>query len=476
MKKGVGLKNDSASGKNVVVKSSFWYTISNFFLKGIGFITIPIFARLLSKEEFGYYNNFTAWLSVITIIGTLSLTTALIRGRFDFKKDLSSFISSILVLGSIWTLILYGLFFLNHDMVQSIFKLDFRYVTIMFLCVLFLPAYQSFQSVQRFEYKYKSVVAITIGVSVGSVVLSLVLMQTMENTLTARIIGAQVPTLLVSMFLYAYCIKKSRRIKLQYWKFSLLFAIPYVIHMLSNTVLNSIDRVMITSFCGAQETALYSMAYNIALIVSVLWDSMNTAYSPWLGDKLNEKNYDAIKKYSYGYISVFAIVLIGVMLFAPEGLYILGGREYVEAQYVIPPVMLGYLFVFLYSMYVNVEQYENRTGGMAIATGVAALINLVLNYVFIPHFGYIAAAYTTLVGYIFLFIFHFTIVRRMGLSKIYNFKFIVLVILIEGIFTLFITISYQFNFLRYALILIYLLVVGIVAYRNKKLLLNIFQK
>ena len=114
---------------NIVIKSGFWYTVSNFFLKGIAFITIPIFSRMLTTEEFGYYNNFTAWLAVLTIIGTLSLSTSLIRGRFDFKDDLDSFISSNLILGSICTIVLYFVVFLNKNVFESLSSLSFVHIT-----------------------------------------------------------------------------------------------------------------------------------------------------------------------------------------------------------------------------------------------------------------------------------------------------------------------------------------------------------
>ena len=461
---------------NIVIKSGFWYTVSNFFLKGIAFITIPIFSRMLTTEEFGYYNNFAAWLAVLTIIGTLSLSTSLIRGRFDFKDDLDSFISSNLILGSICTIVLYFVAFFNKNIFESLSSLNFVHITIMFLSILFLPAYNMFQQLQRFQYKYKTLVTITICISIGSVLLSLVLMKEMEDTLLARIIGAQFPSFLASFTIYAFFMKKKKHIKLQYWKYSLIFSLPYVVHLLSNTVLHSVDRVMITKICGPEETALYSMAYNIALIVNVLWDSMNSAYSPWLGEKLYQRNYDSIKKYSYNYILFFAFILLGIMLVSPEALYVLGGKVYIEAKYVIPPMMLGIFFVFLYSMYVNIEQYEKKNGEMAIATCIAAVLDFILNLIFINTFGYIAAAYTTLFGYIFLFVLHYMLVKKIGLTKVYDTRFILIIILAETFFSVIITLSYQNNAIRYCLILLYCFCLVIIGYKYRTLILNMFRR
>lgn len=470
------MSNSKEIKKNDTVKASFWYLVSNMVLKGLGFITIPIFSRMLTKAEFGYYNNFTAWLAIVTIIATLSLTTSLVRARFDFEEDLNSYVTSNLVLGTLSVVGFFVLTCLNRSFFEKIYALEFKYIVAMFLSVLLLPAYSMFTQLQRFAYKYKIVVAITIGVSVGSVILSLGLMSVMSNRLDARIIGAQLPFFVVSFVLYAYFLIKSRSIKVTYWKYSLAICVPYMVHLLAANLLGSVDRIMITNMCGPEDTALYSMAYTIAMVVAVLWDSLNSAYSPWLGEQLHKKNYDGIKKYSYGYILFFALCLVGVMLIAPELLYILGGTAYIEAKYVIPPVMLGYLFMFLYSMYTNIEQYEKKTKGMAVATVAAALLNIGLNYIFIQLFGYLAASYTTLVGYMFLFLFHYLLVRKMGFHVVYNTKFIVLVALGISVLSALILMLYQFNVIRYIVLIIYIAGMLVWMYRNRRMLISFVKR
>lgn len=458
------------------IKASFWYLISNCVLKGLGFITIPIFARLLTKEEFGYYSNFVAWLSLLTIIVTLSLHSSLVRARFDFKDELNSYVTSNLLLGSLCTLFFFVVFHITRDFWSDVFAMDYKYLAFIFLILLFMPAYNMFQNIQRFEYKYKLVVALTIGMSVGSIALSFLLMAFMDNKLDGRILGSQLPFVIVSIGIYGYLLIKGHHVKWKYCKYALLMCLPYVIHLLASNVLNSVDRIMITDMCGATSTALYGMAYNIAMIVNVLWDSLNSAYSPWLGEQLHIKNYEGIKKYSYRYIGLFAYILVGVMLVAPEALWILGGDSYIEAKCVIPPVMLGYFFVFLYSMYVNIEQYEKKTVGMAVATIIAAVLNLVLNFIFIPKYGYIVASYTTLIGYMFLFVFHYFMVRRIKLHIVYNTKFILLICLVMVVVTVLILLMYSVPFIRYVSSLGYFIGLCFVIYKNRQFILKLVKK
>ena len=44
------------------IKSGVWYIINNLVTKGLGIITIPIFSRVLTQEEYGIVNNFQSGL------------------------------------------------------------------------------------------------------------------------------------------------------------------------------------------------------------------------------------------------------------------------------------------------------------------------------------------------------------------------------------------------------------------------------
>ncbi len=461
------------SSESKVAKASFWYMVSNFLLRGIGFITTPIFARLLTMEEYGRYNNFTTALSILTIIATLSLSASLISARTDFKSDLNNYVGNILIIGSISVGVVFAVLILLNKWVSEIVKLDFKYIILMCLVMLFSPAYDIFMNLQRFEYKYKKVVFLTFLVSAVSVLLSLFLMYGSSDHLWARVLGANIPLLAISMAMFFYYILRIRGISKKYIKYSLAICVPYVFHSLSGTILNSSDRLMITYISGEKYTAIYSMGGNISLIVSVLWSSMNTAYIPWLADKLELKEHTKIRKFSYIYVIAFVYIAIGLMLVAPEALLIMGGKRYLTAQYTIPPIMLGYVFVFLYSMYALVEQIKKQTIGMAIATTAAAFINVFLNYICIHKFGFIAAAYTTVISYFFLFVLHYIIVRHMGYSSIYDSRFVIGVSLSVTLISFFVIILYSYILYRYVFLFGYT-VIGVVAlFRYRKDIIRI---
>jgi O-antigen/teichoic acid export membrane protein len=122
---------------------------------------------------------------------------------------------------------------------------------------------------------------------------------------------------------------------------------------------------------------------------------------------------------------------IVAMAFGPEIIRIFASSEYYEARWVIPPVAASLYFMFLFPLYCNIEFYYEETKYIMATSCVAAIVNVMLNYFAIQVFGYIAAAYTTLICYILLAVVHYYvhlwILDRHGhKSKIYNTRFFVL--------------------------------------------------
>ena len=75
------------SGKQAL-KAGMGYTIGNYLLKGIGFVTVPLFARLMTQEDFGYYNTFMAYEGILYLFISLALHVSLKNARYDYKESI----------------------------------------------------------------------------------------------------------------------------------------------------------------------------------------------------------------------------------------------------------------------------------------------------------------------------------------------------------------------------------------------------
>lgn len=399
--------------------------MSNFLLKGIGFITTPVFTRLLTKSEYGDYSNYTAWLSIVAILVTLEMSGCVYRARYDFEEDFDGFLSSIIACGTIITAVCYGVVIAFLPFFEKIFDLPAIYIHLMFLNVLISPALTIMQAKHRILQKYKSFVAISVGSTVVSTLASLYCVYTFEDKLFGRIAGMTVPLLVLYLIIYIIMMCRGRVIyNKDYWKYAIAFSLPLVPHLLSNTILGSSDRIMIKQLCSSQEAAVYSVAYSCGMVISILFNSLNQAWEPWLFDRVHAKDYENVKRVSRFYLLFFVVLVMGCILVAPELIWFMGGKNYYEAVWCIPPVMVGYGCKFAYTFYVNMERFEKKTKYISIGTIGAAVLNVVLNFIFLPIFGYLAAAYTTLVGFLALVFVHYLMSKKMGIVDMYDNRFI----------------------------------------------------
>lgn len=461
------------SHKGKALRSGIWYTAANFLMKSIILITTPIFTRIMTHADFGMYNNFTSWMSTFSIFLTLNLDSTFISARRDFQRDFDRYVLSTLVLSTVWTLVFYVLALFIKTPLVNLTGLEFDHLVLMGLYLLFLPAVSQFQVMERYNFKYKISVGISVFISVSSVLLSLLFISYMKDPLLGRIIGSIIPMITIGIILYMVILYKGKSVDIRYWKYALPIALPYIPHLLSMTLLNSADKMMITRIRGAEENALYSVAYTCGAIVSMLISSMNMAFSPWLAEELGDRNYLEIRKTSKSYILVFALLAVGLMLISSEILLLMGGKDYLEAKYVMPPVAFGCVCQFLYTMYVNVEQFYKKTIGMAAASILAALINYLLNRLFIPSYGYIAAAYTTLFSFAWLLFTHMLLVRRLRLLKIYPTRFVFAILIGLCVITLCMNLLYSIAIVRYIVMAFYTIVIVNIVIKKKDLLIRL---
>lgn len=461
------VKSQEKVSSNVVLKSGLWYTISNFAFRAVAFFTTPIFSRVLSKGEYGAYSNINSWVSILVVFGACDLHTSIIRAKLDYGDDLESYSFSVLTLASIITLSLYGIFMLNPNFFQSALKIDQKYFHIIFMYILFEEAFYVFTTLERAHYRYKSFSLLT-GISIASTsIFSVLLVLILNDKLDARVYGQYVPFAVIGLVMYFLIAKKGKRIKFEYYKYALYLSIPLIPHVLSIILLSSSDRIMITKLVGAEYTALYSVAYIITNIMAILLDSMNKAWAPWVLDSLEAKNYKSIKKTTTPYFYLFFALVVGALIFAPEAVLILGGPKYMEGIYVLPPLIVGCLFQFAYTMYVQMEFYEKKMKVVAIGTSVAAIINIALNFVLIPKFGYVAAGYTTLIGYICLFFIHYATICRYGYKNIFDRKYIFAGLAVSLLLIPAFVILYSYPLLRYLIGSVYIALILIALFKFK---------
>lgn len=412
---------------HVATKAAVWFVFCNLMQKGISTITVPIFTRLLTTSEYGTYSLYLSWFNIFTIVTSLNLYYGPFNNALNKYRDAerrARYISSMQGITVSITAVLAVIYLVAPNFWSDVLGLNQYILALMLLELLVEPALHFWQGRQRFEYHYKKMVIVTLLKSLCNPLLGLCLvLLTTGDKANARITSVVFVELIIAGTIM---VQQFIRGKVFYskedWKYALSFNIPLIPHYLSGTVLNQGDRIMIQHIVGRAEVGIYSVAYSIGMLIQLFTNAINNSMTPWMYENLNEKNYSNIRKNITLILSLLAGIIICMLFFVPELVAIFASEEYYNAIYVVPPVACSVYFVFLYNIFAIPQMYFERQYFMSVASILAAALNVGLNAIFIPIYGYYAAGYTTVACYILYSIGHCYFSYKVCMDKIQTFS------------------------------------------------------
>ncbi|MBR3420697.1 MAG: oligosaccharide flippase family protein [Ruminococcus sp.] len=445
------------------VKAALWFIVSNFLIKGISFLTVPLFTYYLSAEEYGKVGIYLTYQDMLINFATMELYSgAYIRGLLRYKDNVSFFTWSEQFLSSIITILVFILSLPAMRFLISNAQINLGIYLLMYSYFMFFPAYQCWVGRKRFEYQYKPVILLAVIYTIISVIIPLFAVIKIEATASARLTFMLIPEVMFCLPFYLKNIHLKRLFArknevYEQCKFLISFQAPAVIHAFSYILLSSVDRIMIGKMVGNAETGIYTVATTIASAITILCISANQVLKPWRYQSMEKNEHSTIKSTSNLLLFAFGLGISLWILIAPDLMHILFSAEYHEAIWVIPPVSMSVFFVFLYSMFVDIEEYFYKTKYTMYATTISAVANVILNYVGIRLCGYIACAYTTLICYMLLAALHLYWSNKaakknsLAIGRIFDVKFIVILSVGLVIAEILFTFSYQMSIVRYTL-------------------------
>ncbi|TCL70752.1 O-antigen/teichoic acid export membrane protein [Hydrogenispora ethanolica] len=440
-------------------KAGLWYTISSIAVKAISIVTTPIYTRMMSASDYGIASTFISWYSLLLVFSSLNLTYSAPRAKQDFPGKFEDYLGSIQLMAAVLNILAAILMIIFIKPVALGLGIEPLLVYILIVYLFFSTAVTLAQCRYRYTYKIKENVAITIYITVSTALMSLIFLYFFKNKYLGKILGTALPTVLLGIFLWTITYKKRQlSINLEYWKYGLLLSVPLIIHTVSLNILSQSDRIFISKYCGNDATGFYSLAYQYAILINIVMNAISEAWAPWFYDKFALGEYSEIKK------NIKTLIILGCFLgvcciaFAPEAIAILGGKTYKSAIWVVPPVTIGIVCQYIYNHYVNIEIQLKKTKIISMGSLFAALTNIFLNILFIPKFGFIAAAYTTSFSYLILMLIHYFAVIYILKTKIYSNSFMFVSLFICGIIGIVFMLLYNTYILRYSILFMVLVI------------------
>ncbi len=395
------------------LKHSLVYGISNVATKAIGVILLPLYSTFLTLTEFGILGILEITIAIFTEIINLGMGPALVMlsSLSEFKDKKKSALFTILSM-SFSLCIIFLLF--SQFLVPKIavyfgdpakFSLYFKISSgIIFLRVLnniFNDKLRADEKSIVFSSINLSKLIITLGLTIYFVAF---LKLGVAGILYSYIIGESLTFLtFIPIMISKVTLKFDREIA----STAVNFGLPLIFGSISMLILNISDRYILKYFSGYAVQGLYDLGYRLAGVLNMFFIMpLSMALMP-IAYKIFRQKGD--KRYFSKLMTYFVFVLtwggLALSMFSKEILHIFAlNPSYWPAYQVVPIIVFSYVF-FGMRLISNLGMYLTKnTKYVAFITVAAAALNIILNLIFIPKFGMMAAAYSTLISFIILYI------------------------------------------------------------------------
>lgn len=196
---------------SIVKKATIWFLICSILQKGIAFLTTPIFTRLMTTEQYGQYSIYITWFQILTLLTSFRLDYAVFnKGMSKYENNKDLYTSTMQVVTTFITIILFIIYVLFRKTLNKFTGLTTFLSVLMFINVLFMNAISFWSIRERYDYKYKSVVIVTLLLTFVTTIISVIAVVTSENKGITRIVSLAITQIIIGIVIYIYIIKKRK--------------------------------------------------------------------------------------------------------------------------------------------------------------------------------------------------------------------------------------------------------------------------
>lgn len=393
-----------AMKNNKLVSDFINYFFSDLFVKGFLFLSLPLLSKIMSPSEYGKLSLVNSAIMILYVLISLNLQNAVINRYMKSSENFGSFLYSnlIFVFSFQVLVVLVSPFFV--DQISIYFGLsgsDIQWVIYISVLLTYLYVYTIYLQASR---QSKKCATYNVASKVFEVILIFAFaLYLKENQYLSKIYSQLIITGILLFFV------SKELYKLIEFKFSithvlgaLAFSIPLIPHVLSNNLLTQADRFIISNELGLASAGIYSFAYNIAMAVIVIILAWNSSWQPKLYELLNDKKYDQVVNITKKSTIIICFITFFAVLFSSEAVVVMAAKEYYPAKELVPLIIIANSLTYVYLIFSNFVFYLKKSVYISAATLIALGVNLFLNMLFIPKYGMIAAAWTTIASYLML--------------------------------------------------------------------------
>jgi len=402
--------------KQTIFKNTFWLILSELFTKGITFVIFIWLARHFGPKIYGQWAFALNFVSLFAILVDFGFSALTIRELAINKSKSSQYIDNILTMKLILGLIVLGLIafiiqFLGKEpeVIRLVYFLAF-YIVINNFVTFFQSIFRANEKMQ-----YETICRAIQGLSLLALSAFFIINNNPILTISYAYIGAALIGVLFSLiFIWRYFSKFFLKINWKICKKILKKSWPFLFSGIFYMIYFRIDSVMLGMFSNMKEVGYYNAAYNLFIAIFIIPEIITMSFFPKLSYFYERDKLKFRKIFSnFKLIIVIISLPLTVLLFLLSDFVIIKiySQEYSASINLLKILSIIILFGFLARIYSWFLTSADEQKQVAKVQGLAALLNIILNYFLIIKYQAIGAAIATLITGLALLVFYYLFFR-----------------------------------------------------------------
>ena len=418
------------------LKHSIIYSISNVLQKASGVILLPIYTGYFTTTELGIYGILDITINILSEFLVLGLPNAIImlNNKSEYKVTQKENFFTIFIFMLLFSILFVLIceaslpFIIHYFQDSQNFKV---YLRVSIYVIVFRMLNNLFLNKLRADEKsilYTTANTIKLLINVGLIAYFVIFL----NLKVVAILYAYLISEAIVFVIYLPIMIKQMTPKF-YKKIlstSIVFGFPLAFGSLASVFLNLSDRYILKLYSDYSAVGIYEVGYRIAGIINMLFVMpMNLTLLP-IAFRIYQKDGD--KRYYSKILTYVTFILVWAALtlsmYSEQIVNIFAiNKSFYPSYLIIPIVAFSYVFLGMRLVATLGMYLTKNTKHIATTTILASLLNIILNFIFIPKYGMIAAAYNTLLAFIFLFFITYFISNKYYKIKFENYKIILMI-------------------------------------------------
>lgn len=397
-----------------LAKNTAILTVGKVCTQCISFFLLPLYTAILSAEDYGTFDLFVTYATLLLPLVNWQLDQGLFRFMLDYRgnKDEQKKLFSTLLISSTVQSVLYIVLF---GCIEPFLNIKNSYFLLLYV-VLHVYTALFLQFVRGLGYSVKYTVASFISASativlnvVALVILKMGLQGLFVSTLTAQILT--LVYLVISSRAWEYFSLKDAQIKV--FKNVSRYSIPLIPNNLAWWVVNASDRTIISHFLGTAANGIYSVANKFPNVFINFYNILNLSWTETVSLHYNDEDRDEfLTDTMTSLVKLFVAACLGIVACMPFVFPIMVNAKYSAAYNQILILMYAMLFRVLVGLYSCVYVAQKNAKKIAYTSISAAIINITVDLILINKIRVFAASISTLVAFLTMFIVRYKDVNK----------------------------------------------------------------